>query len=63
MLGESLRAFVVLQPRAKLIAEEVEAQCRKTLAGFKVPRSVRFIDALPRNASGKVMKKDLKDGD
>jgi long-chain acyl-CoA synthetase len=61
--GESLRAFVVLQPGASLDLEGLEVHCRKTLAGFKVPRSVRFIDALPRNTGGKVMKKDLKNGD
>lgn len=61
--GESLRAFIVLQPGANLEMEELESHCRKTLAGFKIPRSVRFMASLPRNASGKIMKKDLKDVD
>jgi long-chain acyl-CoA synthetase len=60
--GESLRAFVVLQPDARLSEKQVEDHCRGSLSGFKVPRSVRFIDSLPRNPGGKVMKKNLRDG-
>jgi acyl-CoA synthetase (AMP-forming)/AMP-acid ligase II len=41
-------------------AEELEAHCRTTLSGYKVPKEFRYIDALPRNAGGKVLKKDLR---
>ena len=41
--------------------EELTAFCRERLAGFKVPRQFEFIDEVPRNASGKVLKKDLRE--
>lgn len=59
--GEALRAFVVAEQGHPLDAETVEAHCRHWLGGYKVPRSVRFIEALPRNAGGKVLKKELRD--
>ena len=58
--GQGLRAFVVLKPDAKLDESGVKAYVRAHLASYKVPRDVRFIDALPRNATGKVLKKELK---
>ena len=59
-LGEVPRAFVSLSPGATLTAGDVIARCRDRLANFKVPRSVVFVDALPRNISGKVLKTDLR---
>jgi long-chain acyl-CoA synthetase len=58
--GEALRAFVVLRSGMNASAEELEAHCRTTLSGYKVPKEFRYIDALPRNAGGKVLKKDLR---
>jgi fatty-acyl-CoA synthase len=58
--GEALRAFVVLRPGMNAQAAELEAHCRTALSGYKVPKEFRVIDALPRNAGGKVLKKDLK---
>ncbi|NND28892.1 MAG: AMP-binding protein [Myxococcales bacterium] len=58
--GQRLRAFVVLKPEAKLDEGGVKAYVKTHLASYKVPRDVRFIDALPRNATGKVLKKDLE---
>lgn len=60
--GESLRAFIVLQPGAHLSEKQFESHCRDVLSGYKIPRSVRFIDSLPRSTGGKVMKKNLRDG-
>jgi acyl-CoA synthetase (AMP-forming)/AMP-acid ligase II len=54
-------AFVVRRAGASLTSEELIAYCRERLANFKVPRSVRFLDALPRNATGKVTKFNLRD--
>jgi fatty-acyl-CoA synthase len=55
--GERLRAFVV--PRGQLSEDEVKEFVRQNLARFKVPREVLFIDELPRNPAGKVLKRDL----
>jgi acyl-CoA synthetase (AMP-forming)/AMP-acid ligase II len=60
--GERLKAFVVLRPGATLSAEEVKDQVRAGLARYKVPRDVVFLDELPRNASGKVLKRVLAGG-
>lgn len=57
--GEALRAFAVLRPGMNAAANELDRHCRKVLAGYKIPKEFRFIDALPRNAGGKVLKKDL----
>jgi len=58
--GESLKAFVVLRPGAAIGAPELQAFCKETLANFKVPKSIAFLDALPRNPTGKVLKRELR---
>lgn len=58
--GESLRAFVVRRAGQSLSAEEVIAWCRDALADYKRPRSVVFVDELPRNPTGKVLKRELR---
>ena len=58
--GEVGRAIVVLKPGALLDADAVIAHCRDNLARFKLPRTVVFTDALPRNATGKVHKPTLR---
>jgi acyl-CoA synthetase (AMP-forming)/AMP-acid ligase II len=60
-LGEVGRAFVVTRPDVSLDEASVIAYTREHLANFKAPRSVRFVDALPRNAGGKVVKPQLRD--
>ncbi|MDT4936703.1 MAG: HIP---CoA ligase [Pseudonocardiales bacterium] len=59
-LGEIGAAFVVMRSGASLDADAVVAFCRERLANYKVPRDVTFVDALPRNAAGKVLKADLR---
>jgi acyl-CoA synthetase (AMP-forming)/AMP-acid ligase II len=59
-LGEVGTAFVVARPGFALAEEDVLAFCRERLANYKVPRRVEFRDALPRNPSGKVLKRQLK---
>jgi fatty-acyl-CoA synthase len=57
--GERLRCYVVLRKDAKLTAQDIKDYVRHELARFKVPRDVRFIDQLPRNPAGKVLKRQL----
>lgn len=59
VLGEDVAAFVVLREGAAATADEVEDFCRERLADYKAPRTVVFVDELPRNATGKVVKRDL----
>jgi acyl-CoA synthetase (AMP-forming)/AMP-acid ligase II len=60
-LGEVGRAFVVRRAGSDLSAESVIAYSREHLANFKAPRTVVFLDALPRNAGGKVVKPELRE--
>ncbi len=61
-LGEVGVAYVVRSPTgATLTADDVISYCRGQLANFKVPRAIVFVDQLPRNASGKVLKRDLRE--
>lgn len=59
--GESPRACVVLKPGEQLSGDDLIAFCDGRLARYKRPRSVDFIDALPRNAMGKVLRRELRD--
>ena len=62
-LGEVGRAFLVTRPGADLDKDSVIAYTREYLANFNTPRSVRFVDALPRNAGGKVVESQLREQD
>lgn len=63
VLGEDQKAFVVLKEGHDTTADQIVRFCRKNLASYKVPRKIEFIDTLPRNAAGKVVKDQLKGGD
>ncbi|MEU1389406.1 MULTISPECIES: acyl-CoA synthetase [unclassified Nonomuraea] len=58
---EAVTAAVVLREGAGLTAAELNAFLRERLAAFKTPKNVVFVDALPKNASGKVLKRELRD--
>lgn len=58
--GEVPIAFVVRRPGATVSADELLEHCRTQLARYKVPKDVTFLDALPRNPSGKVLKRELR---
>jgi long-chain acyl-CoA synthetase len=60
MSGEAVKAFVVIKKGAQLTEREVIEFCRDRIAVYKAPRYVEFIDALPRNPSGKVLKRELR---
>ena len=59
--GEALRAFVVVRPGHAITGDEVADHCRSHLADYKRPRQVVFLDELPRNPTGKVLKRELRD--
>jgi len=60
VLGEDVVAFVVLHPGAQVDGDTLRAYALAHLADYKVPRHYRFIDVLPRNATGKVVKAELR---
>jgi acyl-CoA synthetase (AMP-forming)/AMP-acid ligase II len=59
--GESVKAVVTVKPGEELTEEDVVEHCKQHLAGYKKPKSVDFIDALPRNPAGKVLKTTLRE--
>jgi long-chain acyl-CoA synthetase len=59
-LGEEIKAFIVLKPDQELSAEDLMAWARQEMAGYKYPRLVEFRTALPMNATGKVLKRELR---
>ena len=58
--GETVKAIVVARPGTEVDEADLLAFARERLAGFKLPRSVDVVDELPRNPSGKILKKDLR---
>lgn len=58
--GEAVKAVVVREPGAAADPAELIAFARERIAGYKVPKSVDFVEALPRNPSGKILKKELR---
>ncbi len=59
--GEAVMAICVARPGRAPQAEELIAFCRERLGGYKIPRRYEFVEALPRNASGKVLKRVLRE--
>ncbi len=59
--GQVPRAIVVLKKGEQVVPEDIIEYCHSRLAGFKRPRSVIFVDSLPRNQMGKVLKKKLRE--
>lgn len=58
--GESVRATVVLRPGASATADELIEFCKSSTSGYKAPKEIDFADALPRNAVGKVLRRELR---
>jgi acyl-CoA synthetase (AMP-forming)/AMP-acid ligase II len=59
VLGEDVAAFVVLHDDVAVDADELRVFCSQRLADYKLPRQITFVEALPRNATGKVLKQQL----
>ena len=58
--GESVRAVVALRSGETATAEELQEHCRKNLSAYKCPRSIEFRDDLPKTATGKILRRELK---
>lgn len=61
VLGEEVHAVLVLKPDARVSGDDIIAYCRERMAGFKYPRSIEFRSALPKDATGKVLKRTLRE--
>jgi long-chain acyl-CoA synthetase len=59
--GETVRAVIVLKPDATLNEDQLLAYCRDRLAHYKCPTVIDFVDGLPHNAAGKVLRRELRD--
>ncbi len=58
--GETVKVFIVPMQNAELTEEELDRYCRQHLAAYKVPKVYEFVDSLPTNAAGKVLRKELR---
>src|SRR5207245_3821097 len=59
-LGEEVKAVVALNPGAKASAEDIIDFVKERVAAYKYPRTIQFVDTLPKGATGKILKKELK---
>ncbi len=59
--GEAVTAFVGTRPGMNVSAEDLMRMCRERLSPYKVPKEIRFVDALPRNSMGKVLRRKLRE--
>ena len=59
--GEAVKACVVLEAGASASPEDIIAFARTRIAGYKLPKSVDYVEALPRNPSGKILRRELRD--
>ena len=59
--GETVRAYIVGVQGEHPTVAQVIAHCRETLAAYKVPKSVRFVDELPKSPIGKILRRELRD--
>ncbi|MFB3924775.1 MAG: long-chain fatty acid--CoA ligase [Syntrophales bacterium] len=59
--GETVKVFIVVKPGQTLTADEVLGFCKERLAGYKVPKLVEFIEALPKSVVGKILRRELRD--
>ena len=61
IFGEEVKAAVVVKPGESATAEEIQGFCVRRLADYKVPKTILFLDELPRNPGGKVVKSELRE--
>jgi long-chain acyl-CoA synthetase len=61
--GETVKAFIVVKPGETLTEEEITQWCKEKLAAYKVPKMIEFVDALPKSAIGKILRREVKEMD
>ena len=61
VLGEEVKAYVICKPDATVTVEELTVWCRDQMAAYKYPRYIEFRDSLPMTATGKILKRELRD--
>ena len=59
--GEAVKGVVVIHPGASASGEEILAFCRGKIAGYKIPKSIDLVDSLPRNPTGKILRRELRE--
>ena len=59
--GETVKSFVVLSPGQTVGADDLIAHCRRELAAYKIPRSIAFLDELPKSSALKILRRELRD--
>ncbi|PKN33676.1 MAG: long-chain fatty acid--CoA ligase [Deltaproteobacteria bacterium HGW-Deltaproteobacteria-19] len=59
--GETVKTFVVVKPGQTMTEEDVTSFCRQTLAAYKIPKMVEFLETLPKSAVGKILRRELRD--
>jgi acyl-coenzyme A synthetase/AMP-(fatty) acid ligase len=60
ILGQAIKAFIVISSNAALTTEDIQRHCTKNLEPFLVPKHVQFIETLPKTNTGKIDKKTLR---
>jgi long-chain acyl-CoA synthetase len=58
--GEAVKAIIVLKPGKQATPDDIIAYARERIAGYKLPKSIDFVAALPRNPTGKVLRRELR---
>ncbi len=58
--GEVVTAIVAQMPEKQIKAEDIINYCKENLAGYKCPKIVKFVETLPKNPAGKIVKRELK---
>ena len=61
--GETVKAFIVVKPGETLTEEEITQWCKEKLAAYKVPKMIEFVNALPKSAIGKILRREVKEMD
>jgi long-chain acyl-CoA synthetase len=59
--GETVKAYVSLKPDAAVTEEELIGFCKEQMAAHKYPRSIEFLDDVPKTATGKILRRELRD--
>jgi long-chain acyl-CoA synthetase len=59
--GETVKAYVSVQPGAEVSPQEIAAFCKERMAAYKYPREVEFVDELPKTVTGKILRRELRE--